>query len=261
MDPNANAAPAPVDTSAPISGQSTPAIAAEQQAPATQLATDAAANTTSAQAPVTNGLQLGEDIQKFLANQNIKSTDPNEIITTLVQRNQSLRSSKPADQEVSRVLSGNEQPVVQTTAPAQEASPAPTGKFSDIEIKTVEMLVKNQYKDVTANADFYREMINEGFKPVSPDGSINLQSVMNYANYKQTLSDAQKTISAAQNPAVIPEPTNSVQTMNTPVQTMNELAAQNIIIWSNQETRYGRAPHPQLNEAIEFIQNQARAKK
>lgn len=253
MEPNANAVSAPVENAAPVQ-------AAAPSTPAEELAAPAAAETTTT-APVTNGLQLGDDIQKFLANQNIKSTDPNEIITTLVHRNQSLRSGKPADNvEVKDVLSANEPQV----APAQEqTSPAPTSQknLSDIEIKTVEMLVKNQYKDVTANADFYREMISEGFKPVSQDGSINLQTVLSYANYKQKLSDAQKAIEAAQSPSVIPEPTNQVQTISAPVQTMTEQAAQNIIIWSNQEARYGRPRHSQYQEAVEFIQNTARLKK
>lgn len=252
MEPNANAVSAPAENVAPVN-------AAAPVAPATELATPAAAQTTDA-TPVTNGLQLGEDIQKFLANQNIKSTDPNEIITTLVHRNQSLRSGKPAEnREVADVLSSPREQV----APAAESStsPAPASKgFSDIEIKTVEMLVKNQFKDVTANADFYREMISEGFRPVSQDGSINLQNVLNYANYKQKLSDAQKTIDAAKNPSVVPEPTNAVQTMATPVQTMTEQAAQNIIIWSNQEKRYGRPVHAQYDEAVKFIQATARKK-
>lgn len=253
MDPNANAVSTPVENVAPVN-------AAAPSTPAEEVATPAAAEQTTA-APVTNGLQLGEDIQKFLTNQNIKSTDPNEIITTLVHRNQSLRSGK-TDNDAASVLLGNDQQVAPAQTQAPAAAPAPTSqKFSDIEIKTVEMLVKNQFKDVTADADFYRSMINDGFKPVSQDGSINLQNVLNYAKYRQTMSDAEKTISAAQNTAVIPEPTNDVQTMSTPVQTMNELAAQNIIIWSNQETRYGRAPHPQYEEAVKFIQDQARLKK
>lgn len=252
MDPNANAVDAPVVNAAPANAAAPSAPVAESAAP---IAAESPVAT-----PVTNGLQLGEDIQKFLSNQNINSTDPNEIITTLVHRNQSLRSGKPVDNtDVMNVLSGNDKQVAPAPEPALSASPAPTsGKLSDIEIKTVEMLVQNQYKDVRADADFYREMVNSGFKPVSSDGSINLQNVLDYAKYKQTLSDAQKTIESARTAAVIPDPTNEVQPMSVPIQTMTEQAAQNIIIWSNQEKRYGRPVHSQYDEAVKFIQDAAR---
>ena len=106
-------------------------------------------------------------------------------------------------------------------------------------------------------------MIADGFRPTTADGQINLKSVMSYAAYKQKLSEAEKAIAANQPQAnPIPQPSNAPEYAKVDqVQTMTEQAAENIIMFSNQEKRYGRPIHPQYNEAVKFLQDQARTMK
>lgn len=243
MDPNANAAGV-VPEAAP-------------QGPATQTPTAEAspvgAETGTTVAPQSNGIELDEATQKYLSNQNIVGS-PNEVIAELVKRNQSLRN-QPKVEEVAEVLKQTEQP--QPTQPVQQApapAPAPSHSLSDMEIMTTQMLVEKNYPDVKVDSNFYKQMIADGINPMQ-GGEINLNRVMKYAERQQKLIQAEKIL--AQQPAPIPSPTNDVQTTGavTPVAQMNKLAAENIILFSNREKRYGRAPHPQYDEAVKFLQS------
>ena len=126
---------------------------------------------------------------------------------------------------------------------------------------TTAMLVEKQYPDVKVDADFYKQMLADGINPVS-DGEINLNRVMKYADLQQRVKNADKALASAQQPAQIPSPTNTIDN-NSPlqqVQNMDMTAAENIIVWSAQERRYGRPAHPQYDEAVRFLQDSQRKK-
>lgn len=240
---NANAVnPTPEAASTPVE----PA----PQAPAAE-ASPAPAETGVSTAPETT---FDEATQKYLENQNIKGT-PNEIVAELVKRNQQLRN-QPKVEAVAEVL--KQEPA---EAPAAPAAPAPQHTLSDMDIMTTQMLVEKQYPDVKVDANFYKEMIADGINPMNGQ-EINLNRVFKYAEMKQKLANADKALAAANTPAAIPSPSNIVDD-NSPiqnVQTMDHTAAENIIIWSAQQQRYGKAPHPQLQQAKDFLTEEARKK-
>lgn len=265
MDPNANA-------NAADSSQGDPAAAANPTDPGANL-TMAAANGEANQSadPVNDGDSgFDPEIQKFLDNQNIKVDDPKAAIAELAKRNMELRGKQNSApdtgaQAISDVLAGKDPtPTVADPTPPESKTPPATQPTSskgpsDMEIATVSVVAKQQYPDVSVDANFYKSMIADGFQPVSADGSIKLQSVLNYAAYKQKLSDAEKAI-ASQTPQAssVPEPSNKIDYADVPTaEAMTEAAAQNIVMFDAKERRYGRPGHPQLNEAVKFLQDNA----
>lgn len=203
------------------------------------------------------------EIQKFLDNQNIKTDDLKAAVTELAKRNMKLRGSQSEAQSVTEVLKQPQTPVKTEEPKAAPTEPQQTSQphtLSDMDIATVSMFIKQQYPDVTADADFYKSMIADGFKPTTADGGINLKSVQSYAAYKQKLAEAEKVIANNQPQAnQIPQPSTAPEYADVDkVQTMTEQAAQNIILFSNREKRYGRPVHPQFDEAAKFLQNLAR---
>lgn len=242
MEPNANAEGV------------TPEVASQEpttQTPAAE-ASPAPAETGQTATPET-APQFDEATQKYLANQNITGT-PNEIVAELVKRNQQLRN-QPKVEAVAEVLKQ------ETPEPAPQQTAQPSRSLSDMEIMTTQMLVEKQYPDVKVDADFYKQMIADGINPVRGQ-EIDLSRVLKYAKMQQTLKNAEKAIASAGQPANIPSPTNTIDqnSPQQPVQEMTERAAENIILFSAQEQRYGRAPHPQLEEAKTFLQNKVRKK-
>ena len=239
MEPNAHA-----EGVAPEAAPQGPA----PEAPAAE-ASPAPAETGQTTAPET-APQFDEATQKYLDNQNIKGT-PTEIVTELIKRNQQLRN-QPKVEAVAEVL---KQEPEQASQPATPAQPAPTHTLSDMEIMTTQMLVEKQYPDVKVDADFYKQMIADGINPMRGN-EIDLNRVFKYAELQQKLKTAEKAIATAQQPANIPSPSNTIDSNSPiqPVQQMTTTAAENIIIYSAQEQRYGRAPHPQLEEAKAFLQ-------
>lgn len=223
-----------------------------QPTPSEQVAPTEAEGTDNTQAPGAE-LQLDEATQKYLANQNISGT-PSEMVSELVKRNQAFRNepketkeTKQKTEAVAEVLKADS---------AAETPAHPTG-LSDLDIANVALIVQNQYKDVKVDAQFYKDMIADGFKPVGDDGEIKLRNVTRYAAYKQKLAEAEKAIES--NPTPIPSPTNAIDNEPTaPVKEMTTLAAQNIVLFSNKEKRFGRAPHPQYEEAVKFLQDETR---
>lgn len=206
------------------------------------------------------------EIQKFLDNQNIKTDDLAAAVTELAKRNMELRNPKTT-QSVADVLNPKSQAPEKPAEPAPQTPEKPAEEprqtshtLSDMEIANVSLFVKQQYPSVNADADFYKSMIADGFRPTQPDGQINLKSVMSYAAYRQKLADAEKAIADNQPKAgQLPQPSNEPQYAQVDqVQTMTETAAENIIMFSNQEKRYGRPVHPQLDEAVTFLQNLAK---
>lgn len=236
MEPNANA-----EGVAPVAAPQGPAT----EAPAAE-ASPAPAETGQTTTPETTP-QFDEATQKYLDNQNIKGT-PTEIVAELIKRNQQLRN-QPKVEAVAEVLKQEPQ------QPATPAQPAPTHTLSDMEIMTTQMLVEKQYPDVKVDADFYKQMIADGINPMRGN-EIDLNRVFKYAELQQKLKTAEKAIATAQQPANIPSPSNTIDSNSPiqPVQQMTTTAAENIIIYSAQEQRYGRAPHPQLEEAKAFLQ-------
>ena len=223
--------------------------------PATQTpAAEASPAPVETEVSATPEPTFDEATQKYLENQNIKGT-PNEIVAELVKRNQQLRN-QPKVEAVAEVL--KQEPV---ETPAAPAAPAPQHTLSDMEIMTTQMLVEKQYPDVKVDANFYKEMIADGINPMNGQ-EINLNRVFKYAEYKQKLANADKAVSAANTPANIPSPSNTIDD-NSPIQNvqqMDKLAAENIILWSAQQERYGKARHPQYLEAVRFLQDEARKK-
>lgn len=255
-----------------------------QPNPAT-VATDAAngTDTTAAAAVVAQGVSQTTDpgagvsepsskpsfdpeIQKFLDNQNIKTDDLTAAITELARRNMKLRGGNSEPQSVADVLKQPTTPVQTETKaaePVKQVEPQQTSQphnLSDMDIATVSLFVKQQYPNVTTDADFYKSMIADGFRPTTTDGQINLKSVMSYASYRQKLADADRVIAENQPKAnAIPQPSTAPEYAQVDkVQTMTEQAAQNIVMFSNTEKRYGRPIHPQYSEAVKFLQDQAR---
>lgn len=237
--------------------QTTPEVASQEpttQAPAAE-ASPAPAETGTTTTPEPT---FDEATQKYLENQNIKGT-PNEIVAELVKRNQQLRN-QPKTEAVAEVLNKQE-PAKDDWSPRQP-QPQQRPLLSDMDIMTTAMLVERDHPDVKVDADFYKQMIADGINPMEGN-EISLNRVLKYADYKQKLATAEKAIAASQQPASIPSPANTID-KNTPlqnVQTMDMNAAQNIILWSAQEQRFGRDPHPQLEEAKKFIQDSMRVKK
>lgn len=233
----------------------TPEAAPAPAEPATQApAAEASPAPVETEVSATPEPTFDEATQKYLENQNIKGT-PNEIVAELVKRNQQLRN-QPKVEAVAEVL--KQEPV---ETPAAPAAPAPTTShtLSDMEIMTTQMLVEKQYPDVKVDANFYKEMIADGINPMNGQ-EINLNRVFKYAEYKQKLANADKAVSAANTPANIPSPSNTIDD-NSPIQNvqqMDKLAAENIILWSAQQERYGKARHPQYLEAVRFLQDEAR---
>lgn len=269
MDPNANAnvpATQPNPAPAPQSGD------ANGTNP-TPPAGDAAKGATQPTDPVAAGTPGFEpEIQKFLDNQNIKTDDLHAAVAELAKRNMKLRGQSPGQnqanptQEVADVLNPQqpEQKPVDvrdnnvTNTPEQKPASQPH-TLSDMDIANVSMFVKSQYPDVKADAEFYKAMIADGFQPTK-DGQINLKSVMSYAAYRQKVADADKAIAANQpQTGQLPQPSNAPEYAKVDqVQAMNETAAQNIVMFSNNEKRFGRPIHPQYDEAVKFLQNLAR---
>ena len=174
-----------------------------------------------------------------------------------------LRGNQSEAQSVAEVLKQPQTPVKTEEPKAVPTEPQQTSQphtLSDMDIATVSMFIKQQYPDVTADAAFYKSMIADGFKPTTADGGINLKSVQSYAAYKQKLAEAEKVIANNQPQAnQIPQPSTAPEYADVDkVQTMTEQAAQNIILFSNREKRYGRPVHPQFDEAAKFLQNLAR---
>lgn len=231
----------------------TPEAASQEPAPQAPVAeaSPAPAETVVSTTPEPT---FDEATQKYLENQNIKGT-PNEIVAELVKRNQQLRNQPKVEavQEILKQDSHNNSP---EPAPAQPAAPH---TLSDMDIMTTQMLVEKQYPDVKVDANFYKEMIADGINPMNGQ-EINLNRVFKYAEYKQKLANADKAIASASAPANIPSPSNTIDD-NSPiqnVQTMDTLAAENIILWSAQQERYGKSRHPQYLEAVKFLQDEAR---
>ena len=249
MEQDANA----VNTT-PVTAPQGPAT----QAPAAE-ASPAPADPVVDQTPSTT--TFDEATQKYLDNQNIKGT-PNEIVAELVKRNQQLRN-QPKTEAVADVLKQEQTAQIASAQPTQPTQPAQsTHTLSDVEIMTTAMIVERQYPDVKVDADFYKEMIADGINPMNGQ-EINLNRVLKYAGMKQKLAAAEKAIANAQQPANIPSPSNQIDD-NSPIQPVQEMtttAAENIIVWSAQQQRYGKAPHPQLAQAKEFLQNSMRTKK
>ena len=252
----------------PASAPQGDAANANVQAPAAAEANTGASQTTDPGAGVADSKpSFDPEIQKFLDNQNIKTDDLTAAVTELAKRNMKLRGSQSEAQSVAEVLK-------QPAAPAKPAEPAEPVKqpepqqtsqphnLSDMDIATVSLFVKQQYPDVTTDAEFYKSMIADGFRPTTPDGQINLKAVTSYAAYRQKLAEADKAIAAnAPQASSIPQPSTAPEYADVErVQTMTEQAAQNIVLFSNQEKRYGRPGHPQYNEAVKFLQEQARKK-
>lgn len=231
--------------------QTTPEVASQEpapQAPAAE-ASPAPAETGTDQTPEQT---FDEATQKYLENQNIKGT-PTEIVAELVKRNQHLRN-QPKAEAVAEVLKQEPQ---HTEAPATTAKHA----LSDMEIMTTAMLVEKQYPDVKVDADFYKQMIADGINPMRGQ-EIDLNRVFKYADMQHKLKAAEKTLATAQQPATIPSPSNAIDS-GSPVEEVKEMtptAAENIVIWSAREQRFGRAPHPQYLEAVRFLQDKARKK-
>lgn len=264
MDQNANAnvqATQPDPASAPqgdVANGTNPTPAAADVAKGATQTTDPGAGEAKP--------SFDPEIQKFLDNQNIKTDDLAAAVSELAKRNMKLRSNAEPTQSVADVL--NQRPEVkapepQTQEPERKPEPqqtSPTHQLSDMDIANVSMFVKQQYPDVTADATFYKDMIADGFKPVNSDGQINLKGVLSYAKYKQTLLTAEKTIKANEPQAGnIPQPSTQPEVAQVDrVQTMDADAAANIIMWHNQQKRYGRPGHPQYEEAVRFLQDQAR---
>jgi hypothetical protein len=228
----------------------TPEAASQEPAPQAPVAeaSPAPAETVVTATPEPT---FDEATQKYLENQNIKGT-PNEIVAELVKRNQQLRN-QPKVEAVAEVL---KQEPAKTEAPAPSAAPH---TLSEMDIMTTQMLVEKQYPDVKVDANFYKEMIADGINPMNGQ-EINLNRVFKYAEYKQKLANADKAIASANTPANIPSPSNTIDD-NSPiqqVQNMDTLAAENIILWSAQQERYGKAPHPQLQQAKDFLRGEAR---
>ena len=225
------------------------------------------------------GVSFDPEIQKFLDNQNIKTDDLQAAVTELAKRNMKLRGKQNEPQSVAEVLGKKEEPKVENpiakameqTQPATppQSAPQPTQQTSqprvpsDMDIANVSMFVKQQYPDVTTDAKFYQSMINDGFKPVTADGQINLKSVLSYANYQQKLLTAEKTIKASEPQAgQIPTPSNEPEYAKVDtVKNMDETAAQNIVMWSNNEKKFGRPIHPQYSQAVQYLQDLARKQK
>lgn len=264
MDQNANAnvqatqpAPAPAPQGDAANGTNPAPAAADAAKGATQTTDPGAGEAKPSFDP---------EIQKFLDNQNIKTDDLTAAVTELAKRNMKLRSNAEPTQSVADVLNQKPEtktPEPQTQEPEKKPEPqqtSPTHQLSDMDIANVSMFVKQQYPDVTADATFYKDMIADGFKPVNSDGQINLKGVLSYAKYKQTLATAEKTIKANEPQAGnIPQPSTQPEVAQVDrVQTMNADAAANIIMWHNQQKRYGRPGHPQYEEAVKFLQDQAR---
>lgn len=231
--------------------ETAPAQSAEPvtQAPVAE-ASPAPAETETTKTPE---IAFDEATQKYLSNQNIKGT-PTEIVAELVKRNQQLRN-QPKVEAVAEVLKQEPE------APAAPAQPAQHHALSDMDIMTTQMLVEKQYPDVKVDADFYKQMIADGINPMNGQ-EINLNRVFKYAELQQKLKDAEKAIASAGQPAPIPSPSNTIDN-NSPIQNVQNMdmnAAQNIIVWSAQEQRYGRARHPQYDEAVRFIQESQRKK-
>lgn len=243
MDPNANAAG--------VTPEAAP------QGPATQTPTAEAspvgAETEATTAPQSNGIELDEATQKYLANQNITGS-PNEVIAELIKRNQSLRN-QPKVEDVAAVLKQEEpaQPI-QPIQPAPTSQQQPQHSLTDMDIMTTQMIVEKQYPDVKVDSNFYKQMIADGINPMQ-GGEINLTRVMKYASQQQKIAQAEKIL--AQQPAQIPSPANAVDSTGpvTTVAQMTKTAAENIILWSNQERRFGREMHPQYEEAVKFLQS------
>jgi hypothetical protein len=234
VNPTPEAAPAPAE----------PAT----QAPAAE-ASPAPAETVVSTTPEPT---FDEATQKYLENQNIKGT-PNEIVAELVKRNQQLRN-QPKAEAVQDVL---KQEPAKTEAPA----PAAPHVLSDMDIWNAQLIVERECPDVKVDANFYKEMISNGWNPMNGN-EIAINRVLEYAGQKQKLIEAEKAIAAANQPASIPSPSNTIDD-NSPiqqVQQMDRTAAENIIVWSAQQERYGKAPHPQLQQAKDFLQGEARKK-
>ena len=256
-----NPAPAP-QTEAANGTVQTPA-AADANTGATQT-TDPGAGVAETKQP-----SFDPEIQKFLDNQNIKTDDLTAAVSELAKRNMKLRGNQSETQSVAEVLNPKaktpEKPA-ETTAPAAPEKPAEPQQtsqphtLSDMDIATVSLFVKQQYPGVTTDAEFYKSMISDGFRPTTADGQINLKSVLSYAAYKQKLADAEKAIADNQPKAnQLPQPSNQPEYAQVDkVQSMTEQAAQNIVLFSNTEKRYGRPVHPQYDEAVKFLQDQAR---
>lgn len=229
-----------------------PEVASQEpttQAPAAEASPAPAETETN----TTPEIAFDEATQKYLSNQNIKGT-PTEIVAELVKRNQQLRN-QPKVEAVADVLKQEPE------APAAPAQPAQQHTLSDMDIMTTQMLVEKQYPDVKVDADFYKQMIADGINPMNGQ-EINLNRVFKYAEMQQKLKDAEKAIASAGQPAPIPSPSNTIDN-NSPIQNVQNMdmnAAQNIIVWSAQEQRYGRARHPQYDEAVRFIQESQRKK-
>ena len=259
--------------------QPNPAPAPQTEAAnGTNVSTPAGENTTGVTQTTDPGAGVADskpsfdpEIQKFLDNQNIKTDDLSAAVTELAKRNMKLRGNqeKTDTQSVAEVLNPKakapETPA-ETTAPAAPEKPAEPQQtsqphtLSDMDIATVSLFVKQQYPGVTTDAEFYKSMISDGFRPTTADGQINLKSVLSYAAYKQKLADAEKAIADNQPKAnQLPQPSNQPEYAQVDkVQSMTEQAAQNIVLFSNTEKRYGRPVHPQYDEAVKFLQDQAR---
>lgn len=274
MDPNANAnvQATPAD---PVASPQTPTANATNPVPPAGDTANAPAQPTDPGAGRTSSVSFDPEVQKFLDNQNIKTDDLQAAVAELAKRNMALRNPKNTEPQPSalEVLKGGKktetapatEPVQQTQSaqpaqPAQPSEPKPSHSLSDMDIANVSMFVKQSYPDVKADAEFYKAMQADGFKPVTADGEINLKSVMNYANYKQKLIDAEKAIAANQPKAgQIPQPSNTVEYAQVDrISTMDKNAAENIVMFSNRERRYGRPGHPQEKEAVAFLQDLAR---
>lgn len=268
MDQNASAnvqATQPAPASAPqsdVANGTNPAPAAADAAKGASQTTDPGAGVAETKP------SFDPEIQKFLDNQNIKTDDLTAAVTELAKRNMKLRgNSEP--QSVAEVLNPKPQaPEKPASEPAQTPEKPATEQqqtsqphtLSDMDIATVSLFVKQQYPEVNADAAFYKSMIADGFRPTTADGQINLKTVLSYAKYQQTLKTAEKAIADNQPKAnQIPQPSNVPEYAQVDkVQTMTEQAAENIVLFSNQEKRYGRPVHPQLQEAEKFLQDLAR---
>ena len=265
MDQNASANVQATQPNPAPAPQAEAANGANVTTPAGEATTGATQTTDPGAGVADSKPSFDPEIQKFLDNQNIKTDDLAAAVSELAKRNMKLRGNQSEAQSVAEVLNPKVQAPEKPAEPQEPVKPAEPQtsqphNLSDMDIATVSLYVKQQYPGVTTDAEFYKSMIADGFRPTTTDGQINLKSVLSYAAYKQKLADAEKAIADNQPKAnAIPQPSNQPEYAQVDqVQTMTEQAAQNIVLFSNTEKRYGRPVHPQYDAAVKFLQDLAR---
>lgn len=187
------------------------------------------------------------------------SGDARDALNTIV--NGSSQNQDPQGQTVPTATPN--QVSAQSIAPQTQSGNATEDSSkkipNEVDIYNMTANLSNQYPalaDKIKSGQLYKDMASIGLTPIT-NGQFNISAILNFANRENELTELRSKLDDVSKPKpdVVPSVRYNVDDSQPKVQAMNPLAAQNIILFSNQQMRTGQPVHPQYEEAVKYIES------